>query len=372
MNRRSPVRVVAEQTDEVAVLEAAVSVTSELLEDGAAFASLPTHEGYRISITSGSQDPRVTDIVCRPGMGLGGYVLSSGTMAVLEDYATDTRISKEFVHIVSGGEGIHSISCVPIMVHGRPEGLLYAARRSRGSISGLAAERLEAAADAASIGLAQVAGRRHSLELQRLRDRERLATMLHDSVAQLLFGIGVAARQSLINGDPMALEMAMREIEVTAASARHELRATLEGLAECDEGLALEARLQAELRLFSQRTGCRTRLARSGSSRPVSDRVAELIVDVVVEGMRNAVKHAGATFALAYIDYEERRVKVAIQSEMAERQRVAPRHDEAGTRRGLQTLTQRARGLGGTLDLVDGEGGLRVLRLNVPTAIPAV
>jgi len=358
------------QPDEAAVLEAAVVATNEPLEDGAAFASLPTPEGYRVSIMSGASDPRLTDIVCPPGTGLGGYVLRTMTTTLLDDYATDPRISKDWVHIVSGGEGLHGISCAPVMVNGRPEALLYGALRCTGTIGGLAAARLEAAAEAAAVGIAQIHERRHCLELQRLRDRERLATMLHDSVAQLLFGIGVAARQSLSTGDPTALESAMREIEVTAASARRELRDTLEGLAECDEGLALEARLQAELRLFSQRTGCRTRLARSGTSRPVSDLAGELIVDVVVEGMRNAVKHAGATFALAYIDYEERGVKVAIQSEMAERQRVAEPH-QAGTCSGLQTLTQRARGLGGTLELVDGEGGLRVLRLQVPTAITA-
>ncbi len=368
MTPDSLLRVVAVQTDEHAVLEAAVGVTGELLADGAAFAALPTPKGFRVSISSGSHDPRTADIVCVPGVGLGGYVLSTGTMTILGDYATDPRISKEFVDIVSGGEGLHGMSCIPVIVNGRTEALLYGALRCTGTIGGRAAERLELAAEAAAIGIAQVHERRRCLELQRLRDRERLATMLHDSVAQLLFGIGVAASQSLLTRDPTILESAMREIELTAASARRELRDTLEGLADCDEGLALEARLQAELRLFSQRTGCRTRLARSGSPRPLSDRAGELVVDVVLEGMRNAVKHAGATFALAYIDYEERSVKVAIQSEMAEPGRVAELHASAGTCHGLQTLAQRARGLGGSLDLVDGEGGLRVLRLLVPTA----
>ena len=70
--------------------------------------------------------------------------------------------------------------------------------------------------------------------------------MLHDSVAQMLFGIGVAAQQSLQTGDPGVLEDAMREIETTAADARRELRDTLHRLADGDAGLALESRLEAE------------------------------------------------------------------------------------------------------------------------------
>lgn len=364
----SLIHVVAVQQDEAKVLEAAVGVTGALLTDGAAFAAVPVPEGYRVGITTGTTDPRFTRMLVTPGAGLGGYVLERGTTALVEDYATDPRISRDFVDVVSRGEGLHGIVCVPVLVHGRAEALLYAASRERGTIGGRAVARLEQAAESAAIGIAQAQERRHSLELQRLRDRERLATMLHDSVAQMLFGIGVAARQSLSDGDPSVLEAAMREIELTAASARRELRDTLEGLADCDDGLALEARLQAELRLFSQRSGCRARLARSGSSRPLPDLVSELVVDVVVEGLRNAAKHAGATFALAFLDYEERGVKVAIQSEVADHQRVGARPQVPGTGRGLHGLTQRARGLGGSLELADGEGGLRVLRLVVPTA----
>lgn len=363
----SALHTVATQTDELRVLQAAVAVCRDVVGDGTAFAALPEGAHMRMAITDGLGDPRFTAIRIAPGAGLGGYVLESGQTTVVGDYSHDPRISREFVDIVSRSEGLQSIVCVPVLAQGRPVGLLYGAKRAIGGIGSRAADGIEEAASYAAIGIQQARERRHALELERLRDRERLATQLHDSVAQMLFGIGVAAQRSLLDGDPTALSEAMREIELTAADARRELRDTLDRLAACDDGLGLEARLHAEVRLFSTQSGCKARVARSGSPRSLPDLAEELIVDVVVEGLRNAVKHAGATFALACLDYEPRRVHLAIQSEVADAGRAVERAAIAGTGRGLAQLCERARAIGGTLALAPGEDGLLTLRLELPT-----
>jgi signal transduction histidine kinase len=85
-----------------------------------------------------------------------------------------------------------------------------------------------------------------------LRDRQRLATELHDSVAQMLFTIGVAARYARQKDDPAALTAALEEIESTAAQARRELRASLRRLSRPNEGvldkLNASSRLEAVVR----------------------------------------------------------------------------------------------------------------------------
>lgn len=368
--RSSSLHAVATQADEASVLEAAADVCREAVGDGAVFVAVPEGDIMRMAITRGIADPRgFLRIRVAPGRGLGGYTLRTGTAAIVDDYESDSRITRDFVDIVTGEEGLHGIVCVPVLVRGQPTGLLYAGKRTVGGIGDRVAERMQEAARYAAIGVQQAQERRHALELERLRDRERLATQLHDSVAQMLFGIGVAAQRSLMEGDPAALTAAMREIELAAADARRELRDTLEQLGRSEQGLALDARLQAEARLFSTQSGCTARLARSGTPRVLPDLVEELIVDVVVEGLRNAVKHAGATFALACLDYEPRRVHLAIQSEVTDSGRAIDHAlaAAAGTGRGLAQLAERAQAVGGSLGLAPGEPGLMTLRLEIPT-----
>lgn len=363
-------RSIALQESPLDILRAAMEATGDIVPDGLVFGAIPDGDGLRIRTPRMTRDPRFESIRVRRGIGLGGFVWEQGELAAVDDYANDPRITHDFREIVSGGEGLFGIVCVPVIVGGRVCGLLYGGRHQTGALGGRAIRRLEDAAHYAAIGMENASARRRALEIQRLRDRERLAHQLHDSVAQMLFGIGVAAQQSLLDKDPTRLLDAMKEIETTASLARRELRQTLEQLSECDEGLGFEARLEGEIRLLETTTGCTTRVARSGAPRPLPDGVEDLVIDTLVEGVRNAIKHAGASFVLASLEYEEAGVKLAVQSEATDMP-AAPR-SPCGTGCGIAALDRRAGRLGGSASLIDGEAGMKVLRLRVPTAVAAL
>ncbi|HWD75622.1 MAG TPA: histidine kinase, partial [Solirubrobacteraceae bacterium] len=89
-----------------------------------------------------------------------------------------------------------------------------------------------------ALGLFHAASRASERELATLRERQRIATALHDSVAQSLFAIGVTAQQSRQETDLATLQNQIETIETTAARAREELREALARLNAAPDGLA--------------------------------------------------------------------------------------------------------------------------------------
>ena len=85
--------------------------------------------GIRVTTTSGAQTARLTTIVVRPGLGLGGHAWSSGHPEAVSDYARAVGITHEFDPQVLG-EGIVGLAVAPIVVRNRISGLLYAGYRS--------------------------------------------------------------------------------------------------------------------------------------------------------------------------------------------------------------------------------------------------
>jgi signal transduction histidine kinase len=221
-------------------------------------------------------------------------------------------------------------------------------------------------AEAAALSLHRLAERRRSVDLEVLRERQRIACALHDSVAQMLFAIGVSAQQSLSVRDPDVLAKALSEIEITAAGARAELRDVFARLSEPLPGLALDAVLEAEARLFRHQTACHVVVTGDGEPRVLTDLAQALIVDVAREGLRNASKHGGARIAVVHVGYEQHRVVLTVQAE-GERDFTAlagsPTTFAAGS--GLGILQRRSEQLGGGLGLTFGEHGAAVLRLEL-------
>jgi signal transduction histidine kinase len=349
------------------ILAASAGVSRRVLGVDSAFVAVAGAAGnYLMSITDGIRDPRFRDIAVRAGTGLGGRVLLLGRPYGVADYAHDPTISRDFVHVVCDLEGLSGMACVPVNGPGGVAALLYAATRTAGLPGDGALRTMELVAAHAVLALQQVAIRDQEIELAVLRERQRLATELHDTVAQMLFAIGVAAHYSRGQRDPDVLAATLDEIDMTAADARSELRAALHRLSEPPEGLAFGARLAGEVRLFSRASGCSVRITCQGDRRELPQPVEDLLVDATLEGLRNAVKYAHATVALVHLVYRPDEVTLVLRTEFP----VTPApvaQAGSGTGTGLALLRRRAGHLRGTLELADDASGHKVLRLELPT-----
>ncbi len=349
------------------ILAASAGVSRRILGVDSAFVAVAGAAGdYLMSITDGIRDPRFRDITVRAGAGLGGQVLLLERPHRVTDYAHDPTISRDFVHIVCDLEGLSGMACVPVTGPDGAQALLYTATRAPGPPGDKTLQTMELIAAHAVLALQQVAMRNQEIELAVLRERQRLATQLHDSVAQMLFAIGVAAHYARGQRDPAVLAAALDEIDATAADARSELRTALDRLSRPSDGLAFEARLAGEVRLFARASGCRVRIIRRGERRDLPQPVEDLLVDAALEGLRNAVKYAHAKLAIVHLSYRPDGVAMVLQAEFVAAW-TGQRGAGYGTGSGLALLRQRADHLGGTLVLIDDASGHKVLRLELPT-----
>ncbi len=362
-------RTLALQQTTPEILTASAQISRQILGTDSTFMAVADGTGaYPMLITDGIRDPQFREITVRPATGLGGQVLLRGRPHRVADYITDPTISRDFVHVVCDVEGLHGMACVPVNGPDRIQALLYTGTRSAGPPPDQTLRTLELVAAHAELSLHQEAVRKQETELAMLRDRQRIATQLHDSVAQMLFTIGVAAHYARQHGDPAALTAALEEIENTAAQARRELRASLHRLSQPAEGLAFEVRLAGEARLFERTTGCRVKITGRGGRRDIPQPIEDLLIDTALEGLRNAVKYAQARTAILHLAYHHDAVMLILQAGTQTLQLRHPGEDDhTSTGSGLSMLRQRATQLRGTLELTCDPAGHTVLRLELPT-----
>ncbi|WP_249020142.1 histidine kinase [Conexibacter sp. S30A1] len=358
------------QSTPAGIIRAAVDVSRTILMADSTFAAISDGSGhYPITIMSGIKDPKFSAIHVRAGAGLGGQVLVRGRPLSIADYAHDPTISRDFVHLVAEVEGISGMACVPLVGPAGLEALLYVASRVAESPGDVAIGTLDRVATYARLGLQHLAARERELELERLRERQRLAGELHDSVAQMLFSIGVAAHYSRGQRDPETLLAAMEDIELTAATARRELRETLARLSQTEDRIGFEARVEGEVRLFQRTSGCAVTITRHGDPRALPEPVETLILDTLIEGLRNAVKHVAARLAIAHFGYGAGQVMLTLQAQPGAPSTQAARGGwpASGSGSGIELLKQRARDLRGSLELETQPDGIKVLKLELPT-----
>lgn len=356
------------------VLQTAVEFAKQTLATDTSFAALPTsNAAYAITMSEGLRDPRVGTLAIRRHAGLGGAVLASQSAMLVRDYPNDTRISRDFVEIITGGEGLHAVVCAPIRSAGQIEALLYVGSHGRAALSDRAVGAIEPIASYAEVGIERLRQEQLEVEISRLRERERLATQLHDSVAQRLFAIGAVARATSSRRGVDSLIAALDEIAAVTREAQSELRGAVVRLTDHPEHVAFEARLLGDLRLLERTAHCRATLVRTGTVRPLPQDVEDLVLDTALEGARNAIKHRHARAVSVSLDYAPERLWLEVRENglrsdgASAASSVEPDGEEPSTSgAGLQVLRVRAARLRGALTLDLGAGGRSSLRLELP------
>ena len=210
---------------------------------------------------------------------------------------------------------------------------------------------------------------------ERLSERTRIAGELHDTLLQSVQGLILHFQRArnLLPASPaeavqrldVALEKAEQAI-VEGRNAIHDLRSST--LTENDLAQALTA-LGEELGPDDGRTGEPLRVVVEGAAKPLRPILRDEIYRIVREALRNAFHHAQAQHIEAEIVYGERLFRVRIRDDGKGIDPNILEHEEPAGHWGLIGMRERAKRIGGQLEVWSEQKAGTEVELTVPGSI---
>ena len=203
-------------------------------------------------------------------------------------------------------------------------------------------------------------------ELAALRERERLARELHDSLGHGLVTLTVQleAAQRLYLVDPQKASTLMDEMKQLSRTTMEQLRRSLSGLRA--SGLGSQPLGPALRKLCSeagQTDGIQARCSIAEGTERLTPSVAEAVWRVAQEGLRNAGRHAQAKGVELTLVLTRAEVVLTVTDDGIG----LPEGADGKTGHfGLRGLRERVEGLGGTFVARQNGGGGTQLRARIP------
>lgn len=188
-----------------------------------------------------------------------------------------------------------------------------------------------------------------------LEERQRLATEMHDSVAQLLFAADLSLRVARESPDETQRQRSLDKTAELLRSALSELGSLVEVLRPAD----LSGGLPAALARLAERTSGVVRVHLEAEDLPLSGAQSEAFYRVAQEALHNTLKHAGAANAWLRLGRTRDGVYLLVEDDGRGLGAVAP-----GL--GLTSMRSRAEVLGGRLELRERKPHGVWLRLRIP------
>jgi two-component system sensor histidine kinase UhpB len=201
-------------------------------------------------------------------------------------------------------------------------------------------------------------------------ERRRLARDLHDEVNQALTAI-LLRLEALAQETPPERAPELVELKRLVNQAMDELlnlARQLRPSALDDHGLL--AALETQLKRFSARSGIEARLDTSGDPAVLADVVQTAIYRVTQEALTNVTRHAGATIVELVVAEDEGAVELRVSDDGRGFDPAVLPHVNSltpGRGLGLVGMAERARLVGGELDVRSAPGGGTTITLRVPS-----
>lgn len=208
------------------------------------------------------------------------------------------------------------------------------------------------------------AARQRDAELATLRERERLARDLHDSLGHSLVALSVQleAIQRLYKVDPERASAQVDELKDLTRASMDELRRSLAGLRAPGLG---ERKLREALQTLCVDVGQRAHLEihcdadEDANALPLAH--AETLWRVAQEALTNVERHADARRVTLTLKIETHTALLTIQDDG---RGFPPNAENQNGHFGLRGMRERVEGLGGTLTLANNNGSN--LRVSLP------
>jgi ABC-2 type transport system ATP-binding protein len=210
------------------------------------------------------------------------------------------------------------------------------------------------------------AAREQEAELAALKERERIARDMHDSLGHALVSLSVQleAAQRLYKKDPKRASAQMDEMKAVTRQSMDALRRTLAGLRAPGLGdRALRQAIQEMSVAVSQRSGVAVNCRIAPEADRLSPTVAEAIWGVTQEALTNIEKHAQARRAEVQVNMAANALALRICDDGVGLP--ADAFNKAG-HYGLRGMRERVEGVGGTLTVGHNAGAGTCVEANIP------
>jgi nitrate/nitrite-specific signal transduction histidine kinase len=353
------------------VLELIVSSARDLLEGDAAILSLLEEGRGRLVVraAAGLRSRELMGAELQPGHGLAGRVVQTGQPAVVGDYVTDPSITHELDEVVRR-EGLRTFIGVPISARNHTIGCLAVGFRRVRPVGEDDVRLAARVANQAAIAIenARLYERVQSLAI--LEERDRLGREMHDSLGQSLglLNLKVKLVEDLIaGGRTREAGDELAQMRQTIREAYDEVRYAILGLRTSDAQEDLEVGLRVQVTRFREQFKLPVTFEVHGVIPPVPALAAVQISRIVQEALTNVRKHAQASSVGVVVSAAEGQLQVRIADDGVGFDLQAVQA-AAGARFGLETMRERAEGIGATLEVVSSPGRGTTVTLTLPLA----
>jgi signal transduction histidine kinase len=356
---------IAGQRSVEAVLQRIVHAARELVNARYAALGVPDGEGaFARFITSGMSEETVAAMGPLPRThGLLGAMLESEQPYRIADIKQDPRFRGWWP---SAHPSMASFLGVPIVARGSVVGAFYLTDKEGAREFSLSDQQLiEMLSAHAAVAMENARLHERSRELSIVEERNRLARELHDSLVQKLFGVVLAAKSAatLLERDAGDARVQVDRVGDLAQDAIAELRSLvfqLRPVAIETEGLA--AALRKHVEVLRRVHGTRVELELQGEPR-VRPGVDEEIFRIAQEALHNALRHARAQRLAVQLHENGDGLRLAVTDDGVG---FDPRAPELRARSlGLTSMEERARELGGRLEIDSAPGAGTTVALEV-------
>jgi LuxR family transcriptional regulator, regulator of acetate metabolism len=260
-----------------------------------AFVAERDEESVHIRHLSGHVTDSLVDLVVPIGRGIGGLAARERRTVFVDDYYEAAEITHDF-DAAGRAEGVKSAAAAPLVVDDEVKAVLYVATRTGYSVGDRMKRDVSLLSQDAAKGLVSCERVNAMIAAAVYEDRRRLAVRLHDSVGQMLFGVGVTARELREDWQHTRLPYERLEnFEQRVRDATAALREAISALTFAPDERELALGLGEDVNAFAERTGVTANFVALSATPPLGDSRTRVLHRVCREALLNVEKHAHAT-----------------------------------------------------------------------------
>ncbi len=199
-----------------------------------------------------------------------------------------------------------------------------------------------------------------------LADRERIGRELHDGIIQRLYAAGLRLEEAhhFLDRSPQEARPLIRNVMEELNQVIDDIRAYIFDLKQVHRETNLERRLEQILHELRLNTMLEVELTVRGKRYPISEEFLAHLSQIAQEALSNVVRHAHAHRVQVELDFMGGTLGLTVQDDGIGFDPQAVLAKRAGM--GLRNMCQRARILGGTLQIHSRPGEGARLELRIP------